>query len=55
MWPPTTGPAASDSTPTPWTARGTHLGARGYDGWYVLEQEVWESAEHLRSVLRATA
>ncbi|MER5517999.1 sugar phosphate isomerase/epimerase [Streptomyces sp. NPDC002763] len=47
----------------------THLGARGYDGWYVLEQdtilageptgkgpvdEVWESAEHLRSVLRAT-
>ncbi|MFI6273980.1 sugar phosphate isomerase/epimerase family protein [Streptomyces sp. NPDC050988] len=44
----------------------THLGARGYDGWYVLEQDtilteeptgrgplddVWASAEHLRSVL----
>jgi inosose dehydratase len=48
----------------------THLSARGYDGWYVLEQDtilieeprqkgpvddVWASAEHLRSVLRATA
>ncbi|MFE2069248.1 MULTISPECIES: sugar phosphate isomerase/epimerase family protein [unclassified Streptomyces] len=48
----------------------THLSARGYDGWYVLEQDtilteepkekgpvedVWESAEHLRSVLRSTA
>ncbi|MFD5541961.1 sugar phosphate isomerase/epimerase family protein [Streptomyces sp. NPDC127079] len=47
-----------------------HLAARGYDGWYVLEQDtilteepkgkgpvddVWASAEHLRSVLRATA
>jgi inosose dehydratase len=45
------------------------LGARGYDGWYVLEQDtilteeprgegpvadVWASAEHLRSVLRGT-
>ncbi|WP_326727295.1 sugar phosphate isomerase/epimerase [Streptomyces phaeochromogenes] len=44
----------------------THLGARGYDGWYVLEQDtilteepagrgplddVWASAEHLRAVL----
>jgi inosose dehydratase len=43
------------------------LAARGYDGWYVLEQDtilteepcgegpvadVWTSAEHLRSVLR---
>ncbi|MFK0159385.1 sugar phosphate isomerase/epimerase family protein [Streptomyces sp. NPDC090499] len=48
----------------------THLTSRGYDGWYVLEQDtilttepkekgpvedVWASAEHLRSVLRATA
>ncbi|MFP3989569.1 sugar phosphate isomerase/epimerase [Streptomyces sp. E11-3] len=48
----------------------THLGARGYDGWYVLEQDtvlteeptgkgpiedVWASAEHLRSALRGTA
>lgn len=48
----------------------THLSARGYDGWYVLEQDtilteepqqkgpvedVWASAEHLRSVLRGTA
>lgn len=48
----------------------THLGARGYDGWYVLEQDtilteepkekgpvedVWASAEHLRSVLRGIA
>ncbi|MFI1414106.1 sugar phosphate isomerase/epimerase family protein [Streptomyces sp. NPDC020707] len=45
----------------------SHLGARGYDGWYVLEQDtiltdepvgkgpvddVWSSAEFLRSVLR---
>jgi inosose dehydratase len=45
------------------------LRARGYDGWYVLEQDtilteeprgegpvadVWASAEHLRSVLRGT-
>ncbi|MEV7142426.1 sugar phosphate isomerase/epimerase family protein [Streptomyces tauricus] len=45
----------------------SHLGARGYDGWYVLEQDtiltgepagkgpvddVWSSAEYLRSVLR---
>ncbi|MFI6579215.1 sugar phosphate isomerase/epimerase family protein [Nocardiopsis sp. NPDC050513] len=45
----------------------THLTSRGYDGWYVLEQDtvlteeptargpvedVWASAEHLRSVLR---
>ncbi len=45
------------------------LQARGYDGWYVLEQDtilteeprgegpvadVWASAEHLRSVLRGT-
>jgi inosose dehydratase len=45
------------------------LQARGYDGWYVLEQDtilteeprgegpvadVWTSAEHLRSVLRGT-
>ncbi|MFC8668096.1 sugar phosphate isomerase/epimerase family protein [Streptomyces sp. NPDC057199] len=44
----------------------THLGARGYDGWYVLEQDtilteepadkgpvddVWASTEYLRSVL----
>jgi inosose dehydratase len=48
----------------------THLSARGYDGWYVLEQDtilteepkakgpvedVWASAEHLRSVLRGVA
>ncbi|MFI0821221.1 sugar phosphate isomerase/epimerase family protein [Streptomyces sp. NPDC021098] len=48
----------------------THLAARGYDGWYVLEQDtilteepkekgpvddVWASAEHLRSVLRGVA
>lgn len=48
----------------------THLGERGYDGWYVLEQDtilteeprqkgpvedVWASAEHLRSVLRGPA
>ncbi|MGW2964057.1 sugar phosphate isomerase/epimerase family protein [Streptomyces sp. NPDC001220] len=48
----------------------TRLAACGYDGWYVLEQDtiltaepkekgpvdqVWESAEHLRSVLRVTA
>ncbi|MFD6290388.1 sugar phosphate isomerase/epimerase family protein [Streptomyces sp. NPDC060205] len=47
----------------------SHLGARGYDGWYVLEQDtiltdepagkgpvddVWSSAEFLRSVLRDT-
>jgi inosose dehydratase len=46
-----------------------HLRGRGYDGWYVLEQDtiltgpptdegpmadVWTSAEHLRSVLRRT-
>jgi inosose dehydratase len=46
-----------------------YLRARGYDGWYVLEQDtilteeprgdgpaadVWTSAEYLRSVLRAT-
>jgi inosose dehydratase len=45
------------------------LRARGYDGWYVLEQDtiltgeprgegpvadVWASAEHLRSVLRGS-
>ncbi|MER5789267.1 sugar phosphate isomerase/epimerase [Streptomyces sp. NPDC001980] len=45
----------------------THLTSHGYDGWYVLEQDtilttepkekgpvedVWASAEHLRSVLR---
>jgi inosose dehydratase len=45
------------------------LRARGYDGWYVLEQDtilteeprgegpvadVWASAEYLRSVLRGT-
>jgi inosose dehydratase len=45
------------------------LQGRGYDGWYVLEQDtiltgeprgdgpvadVWASAEHLRAVLRAT-
>ncbi|GAA1707746.1 hypothetical protein [Streptomyces yatensis] len=44
-----------------------HLSARGYEGWYVLEQDtiltdepggkgpaedVWASAEYLRSVLR---
>ncbi|MEB8336944.1 sugar phosphate isomerase/epimerase family protein [Streptomyces endophyticus] len=48
----------------------THLDSRGYDGWYVLEQDtilaeeprgrgpvddVWASAEHLRSVLRDAA
>jgi inosose dehydratase len=48
----------------------THLSARGYDGWYVLEQDtilaeepkakgpvedVWASAEHLRAVLRGVA
>ncbi|NNN29198.1 TIM barrel protein [Streptomyces sp. S3(2020)] len=48
----------------------THLTTRGYDGWYVLEQDtilieepkergpvedVWASAEHLRSVLRGIA
>lgn len=48
----------------------THLDARGCDGWYVLEQDtilteepqgkgpvddVWASAEHLRSVLRDAA
>ncbi|MEU9448825.1 sugar phosphate isomerase/epimerase [Streptomyces sp. NPDC048277] len=48
----------------------THLSARGYDGWYVLEQDtiltgepgakgpvddVWASAEHLRAALRADA
>ncbi|MBW8799729.1 MAG: TIM barrel protein [Streptomyces sp.] len=48
----------------------THLTSRGYDGWYVLEQDtiltaepkekgpvedVWASAEHLRSVLRGAA
>jgi inosose dehydratase len=48
----------------------THLAARGYDGWYVLEQDtilteepkekgpvddVWASAEHLRSTLRGVA
>jgi inosose dehydratase len=46
-----------------------HLRARGYDGWYTLEQDtilteeprgegpvadVWTSAEHLRTVLRRT-
>lgn len=48
----------------------THLTARGYDGWYVLEQDtilmeepkqkgpvedVWASVEHLRSVLGGAA
>ncbi|MEU0840785.1 sugar phosphate isomerase/epimerase [Streptomyces sp. NPDC005962] len=48
----------------------THLAARGYDGWYVLEQDtilteepkekgpvddVWASAEHLRSMLRGVS
>jgi len=48
----------------------THLAENGYDGWYVLEQDtilteeprqkgpvedVWASAEHLRSVLRGPA
>ncbi|MEW2404013.1 sugar phosphate isomerase/epimerase [Streptomyces sp. NPDC046862] len=48
----------------------THLAARGYDGWYVLEQDtilteepsqkgpvedVWASVEHLRSVLGGAA
>lgn len=51
------------------TAIVSHLGSRGYDGWYVLEQDtilteepkargpvddVWTSVEHLRSVLHRT-